>query len=494
MKSIFRKVDLTKGSIWKAILYFTIPIFISYFCQQIYSISDAAICGFYLNKNEVAGIGNTGSITFMILQFAVGCTSGFSVVTAGAIGKKDVNEARKSFLCQIILSTIISVLLTGISMLALNPLLKFLGVTPASNLEIYNSAYTYIAIMIIGCFTQVFYNLGTCFLRSLGDAKTPLIWLAVGIALNIVLDFLFIAVFKFGVAGAAFATIIGQFTAALGIFIYVFVKLKEYRFHKDDFRFAKGFIFKHLKLGVPLGLQCSILAIGLIVMQGTMIQFDLLPDGTLGNDAQVGYTTACKLGNFLCMPYIALGTAMLSFCGQNYGARNYDRLKKGIIQASFIALGIFVVFGIVGFLLTIDGLYMRLFLSSDKITPNVIKYGNLYLYVIIPFEIFLAGIFLYRNILQGLERPLFPFLAGVIELPARVLVCLFLPQAINGGPINNMANDASYVAFSFADAIAWLAACIILIIGIIIFFKQIKKMEDIKKIEDKEVVIENDNK
>ena len=406
MTSIFKKVDLTKGKIWKAILYFTIPIFISYFCQQIYNISDAAICGFYLNKNEVAGIGNTGSITFMILQFAVGCMSGFSVVTAGAIGKKDKDEARRSLLCQIILSTIISIVLTVISMLALTPLLKFLGVTPESNIEIYNSAYTYTAVIIIGCFTQVFYNLGTCFLRSLGDAKTPLIWLAVGIGLNIALDFLFIAVFKFGVAGAALATIIGQFTAALGIFVYIFVKLKDYRFKKEDFHFGKGFIYKHLKLGIPLGLQCSILAIGLIVMQGTMITFDLRPDGTLGNDAQVGYTTACKLGNFLSMPYVALGTAMLSFCGQNYGARNYERLKKGIIQATFIALGIFVIFGILGFLLTIDGLYMRLFLSSDKITPEVIKYGNLYLYVVIPFEFALAGICLYRNILQGLERPL----------------------------------------------------------------------------------------
>ena len=486
MKNLFKTIDLTKGKIWKVILAFTFPIFISLIFQQIYTITDVAICGKYLTGNEYAGIGNTGSLTFMILQFAFGCTSGFSVVTANAIGKKDLEESRKSLLCQMILSTIVSVVLTLVAMLTLKPMLKFIGVTEESNIEIFNSAYTYTSIIFLGCFTQVFYNLGCCFLRSLGDSKIPLFFLIGSTFLNVGLDFLFIAGLKMGVAGAALATVISQFISAIGCFLYIFIKLKEYRFHKEDFKFAKGFIFRHVKLGVPLGLQCSILAIGLIIMQGTMIKFDLDASGKLGNEVQIGYTTACKLLSFLVQPCNALGTAMLSYTGQNLGANNIDRIKKGVKQATLICLIISIISSSIGILLTIDATYLKIFLSAEKITPTSIKYGNLYLYACMPFYFFLGLIFLYRNSLQGLEKPLFPFLAGVGELVARTVICLFLPTLINGGPINNQANGGSYISFCFADNASWFIAALLLFIGLVLYYRELKKKGIInKKIDTK---------
>ena len=473
-REMFKNMDLTKGTIWKSIILFSLPIFLSYLFQQLYNITDAAICGFFLTGDEVAGINNTGSLNFMILQFAFGCMAGFSVVTANAIGKKDIEESRKSLLCQMLLAGIISILLTLIALLSLNTLLSFLGITKESNINIYEASYTYTFIIFLGCFTQVFYNLAVCFLRALGDSKMPLIFLIASAILNVFLDFLFIAGIKMGVAGAALATVISQLVSAVGCYIYIFVKLKEYRFKKADFKFARGFIFRHLKLGLPLGLQSSILAIGLIMMQGTMIKFDLRADGSLGNEVQLGYSTACKLSSFFATPYNALGTAMISYVGQNYGANELARIRKGILQVSIISLLMFVVLTSIGLLLTIDGVYMRVFLGPEKITPAVIKYGNLYLYCALPFHLFLCGIFLYRNALQGIERPLFPFIAGVVELIARMLVCLFLPTMINGGPINNMANDASYIAFCFADNLSWLFAAITLLIGLILFFRGIK--------------------
>ncbi len=475
LKALFKPVDLTKGKIWKVITIFAIPILLSYLLQQIYTISDAAICGQFLNANEVAGVNNTSNITFIVLQFAFGCTAGFSVVTANKIGQNDISGARKSLLVQIILGFIISIILTIIAIIAINPLLNFIGVKKEANVEIYNAAYTYTFIIFIGSIAQVFYNLACSFLRSLGDSITPLLFLLFSTILNIILDIIFIASFNWGVSGAAFATVIAQFLSAIGCFVYIFVRLKEYRFKKEDFKFNFQFIYKHLILGVPLALQFSILAFGLIIMQGTTIKFDILPDGTLANESQLGYGAACKLNNFLMTPFNALGTAMLSYCGQNYGSKDHLRIRKGIKSAFVIMLVLYVVFAGTGLLLTINGLYLRIFLSSDKINDLTIKYGNLYLRTILPFYPILGILFVLRNSLQGIEKPLFPFLAGVGELIARTLVCLFIPALVNGGEITRQASDLAYIATSSADVCSWICANIPLLTGLFIYLSTSRK-------------------
>lgn len=475
IKSLFKPIDLTKDKIWKVIVIFSIPILLSYLLQQIYTISDAAICGQLLNSNQVAGVNNTSNITFIVLQFAFGCTAGFSVVTANRIGQNDIDGARKSLLVQIILSFVIGILLTIFALLAINPLLAFIGVNKATNEEIYQAAYTYTFIIFLGSLAQIFYNLACSFLRSLGDSVTPLLFLLFSTILNVVLDIVFLAVFKWGVAGAAWATVIAQCLSAIGCFIFIFVKLKDYRFKKEDFHFDFIFVLKHLVLGIPLALQFSILAIGLIIMQGTTIKFDILPDNTLANESQLGYGAACKLNNFLMTPYNALGTAMLSYCGQNYGSGDYNRVKNGIKQAYIIMLIEYLIFAGGGLLLTINGTYLRIFLSPDKINDLTIKYGNYYLRTILPFYPILGSLFILRNSMQGVERPLYPFLAGVGELVARTVVCLFIPALINGGPITRQASDLAYIATASADVVSWTFANISLVLGYILFIKYLNK-------------------
>lgn len=469
IKKLFQPVNLTEGCIWKVIVIFSLPILLSYLFQQIYTISDAAICGQFLNSYEVSGVNNTSNITFIVLQFAFGCTAGFSVVSANMIGQGNIAKARQSLLVQMILSLVISIVLTGLAILSINPLLAFIGVTKKSNIEIYNSAYLYTLIIFIGIIAQVFYNLACSFLRSLGDSVTPLLFLICSTILNILLDLLFIAVFKWGVAGAAVATIIAQFVSAIGCFVYIFVHLREYRFKKEDFDFDFNFVKKHLTLGLPLAFQFSILAFGLIIMQGTTIKFDILSDGTLGTESQLGYGAACKLNNFLMTPFNALGTAMLSYCGQNLGSRDYTRLKKGIFQAYLIMIVEYIVFAGLGLLLTINGAYLYIFLSADKINPLVMKYGNLYLLTILPFYFILGSLFLLRNCLQGCEKPLYPFLAGIMELVARTGVCLFIPALVNGGAITRAASDGSYIACASADVASWALANIPLVFAFVYY-------------------------
>lgn len=467
--NIFKPMDLTKKSPIKCILLFTLPILLSYLLQQVYTIADAAICGQFLNSNEVAGVNNTTNLVFLVLQFVLGITAGFSVITSNLYGQNNISGIRRSFATQIKLAFVVSIAVTIISVFLINPLLSLIGLresVEAVQNEIYNAAYIYILIIYLGIFTQVFYNLICSFLRSVGDSTTPLLFLLLSSVINIVLDLLFITIFKWGVPGAAIATVIAQGISAIGCFIYTFIKYKEYRLSKSDFKIDFGYGFKHLKMGLPLALQFSILSIGLIVMQSGIVQFDSNELGqVIRSDAQNGFGAAIKLNNLLMCPYNALGTTMLTYCGQNLGANNFKRIKKGINGAMLIEVISFVILGGIGLLLTINGSYLYLFYSSDKITPEAINFGNAYLYCDMCLYFILGALIVFRNSIQGLGKSLFPFLAGIGELAARTSVCLTLPSLLNGGKVTVDANVHALFGLAIADPFAWICACLFLFIG-----------------------------
>lgn len=472
-RKFFRQMDLTKGSIWKSILSFSLPIFFSYLLQTLYGMSDAAICGHTLSSGEVAGVGDTSPITFIFMQFAFGCTAGMSVIIADHVGKKDSEGVKKAFATQIILSVFIVVAVTIVSVFTIKPLLKLLGVAPSDNPvnnEVYNAAYTYL-IIICGCMAgQYFYNVICCVLRSLGDSITPLVFLAISSLLNIALDLLFIVVFHWGVAGAAIATVVSQSLSAIACFIYAIMRYKELRLKPSDFKtFHFRTAMKTLWQGVPLGLQFSVLAFGLITMQNGVISFDKLPSGDMLEDkpAQLGYGAACRIDNLFMMPFNALGTAMISFTAQNHGANDYKRIRRGTLECFYMMLVLAVLSVAIEFLLSINGAYQYIYLAKDKVTAETIRYGNTYLYSVVPFFIVLGALLLFRNTVQGLEKPLFPFLAGIAELVARIAICLFLPALVNGAPIDANASTASFFWLGFADTGAWIFADFALLYPII---------------------------
>ncbi len=482
LKRLFEPIDLSKGIIWKVIVLFSIPILLSYIFQQIYTIADAAICGQFLNENQVAGVNNTGNIVFIVLQFAFGCTAGFSVITSNKIGQKDIEGVRRSFATQIKLSFVISIILTIIAILCINPLLAVIGLKASNNPvqnEIYESAKLYVLIIFAGTFTQIFYNQVCSFLRSVGDSLTPLLFLIFSTVVNILLDLLFIAVFNWGVAGAAIATVIAQAISAIGCFIYTFYHYREYRLKKSDFSFNLNDDIRHLKLGLPLAFQFSILCIGLIVMQAVIIKFDTNTAGQVVTSyAQNGFGAATKLNNFLMCPFNALGTAMLSYCGQNFGANKKERIKLGVKQAFIIVFIEYIIFAGIGLLLTINGFYLYIFYSADKVNPETIRYGNIYLYCDLSLYFILGMLFVLRNSLQGIGKALYPFLAGIGELAGRTMICLTLPTLINGGPISTEASDISLLGISFADPLAWIFATSIMIYGAVKYIFKISSNEE----------------
>jgi Na+-driven multidrug efflux pump len=485
-RNLFTPIDLTKGKIMPVLLRFMIPIILSILFQQIYTLTDTIIVGQTLNNEEIAGINASGSLVFIILDFALGCTSGFSVVISEAKGKNDEGEVRRSYLVGIILSFIIAVIMTIVGILLIPTMLNWLNIvsstTDAAMQREYDAAYTYVLIIFIGIFAQLFYNLIVSVLRALGDSFTPFLFLVFSTILNIVLDLVFIISCHFGVAGAAWATILSQSLSAIGCFIYAYLRYKNLRIRKEDWHFSWKFVYRHLRLGVPLGFQFSILAIGIIIMQAAIISFDRDPSGLLvaGTPAQLGYGAANKLINLLMTPLNALGTGMLSFTGQNFGAKDDERIKKGLKSSIFLGLILWGLIIIIGLSLSINGAYQYVFFSSDKITSQSINYGNMYIYISVPTMGFLMVLFIFRNVLQGLQKPLWPFLAGIGELIARSVLCLYFPLAFTGGvPVNSTSGLGAFAAVCAADPLAWLTATLIMSIPLYLAFhsKKTKKLD-----------------
>lgn len=471
LHGFFRPRDLTEGAPWKTILAFAFPIIISYLLQQVYTISDAAIVGQTLTAGEVAGVNDTSSLIFIFLQFAFGVSAGFCVVTAAEVGARDDAGVRRSLSSQIILSAALTVVLTGLALLLLRPMLAWINVTPDSP-QVYRAAYTYCAIIFAGIGAQLFYNFICSFLRSMGDSVTPLLFLLFSTILNIGLDLLFIVSFRWGVAGAAIATVMAQLISTLGCFLYAFIKYPKIRLRREDWKITGRDILRHLNQGLPLGLQFSVLAIGIIVMQSVVVKFDILGGEMVSNAAQNGFGAANKLNSLLMTPLNGLGAAMTSYTAQNKGAGRPDRIKKGTVQA-LMMVSVLAGFSILlGLWLSVGGSYLKIFLSADKITAETIRYGNTYLYVDLAMYLFLGFIFVVRNCVQGIEESRFILGAGTAELAGRVAVCLLLPALLAGGEVSAAAPRLAFYALCAADPAAWIAADAVLMIP---FFRDIMR-------------------
>ena len=493
-RALFNPVDLTTGSIYKKMILFVIPITLSLLFTQLYHLADAAIIGQTLSEAEIAGVNNSGALTFLVLEFGYGCTTGFSVIIAERIGAKDKEGARKSLFTQLVLGVFVSIFMTAVSILALPYLLHLMGITPsatdASMNAVYEAATTYLLIIFGGSVFIVFYEMIAAILRAKGDSFIPFLILVAGTMLNVGLDLLFILVFHWGVAGSAIATVAAQGLAALAAFIYAFKRYPDLRIHKEDTRVPWATYARHLNSGIPMGLQFSILAIGMMLMQSMINAFDILPDGTFiaSLPSQIGYGAGCKVVNFLAVPLNGIGTGALAFIGQNVGAKNEDRIRKGFKAAMVIGTVLWAVGATIGLLLTINGAYQYIFLSPTVITPESIKYGNAYLWVSLPAEFFLMALFVTRNALMGLEKPLWPLLCGFAELAVRAVLCLWVPILINGGnPINSEAPLLAYYSVVAADAIAWLVPPIICWIPCLKGFHQaVEKKSNIESLSERQ--------
>ncbi|MEG0051505.1 MAG: MATE family efflux transporter [Terrisporobacter sp.] len=439
--------DMTKGSPLKLFIFFSIPLLIGNIFQQLYSMVDTIIVGRFVGVNALAALGATGSMFFLVNGMILGLTSGFAVLVSQKFGAKDEVGIKKAVASNIILTLVLTVITTIIALLVKTPLLRLMN-TPDN---IFNDANTYITIIYAGMITQTLYNMSAGILRALGDSKTPLYFLIVASVLNVILDLVFIVNFKMGVAGAAYATNIAQGFSAILCLIYSYKKFSILRLKKEDFKVEKSYYIRHLQIGIPMALQFSVTAIGVIIVQSAINMF--------GATVIASYTAASKVLQLVMQPSISFGVTIATYAGQNLGAGRFDRIKNGMkimnrvsVVTSLIAAAVLVFFG---------KYFVMLFIENP--TPEIFAYAQQVLNYSAAFLIPLGFIFVYRNVLQGMGESFVPMMAGVYELAARSVVAFTLPQFIG------------FTGICLSDPVAWVAASVPLMIS---YYRKMKKIEN----------------
>lgn len=442
--------DLTRGNPTKLIITFALPLLLGNMFQQIYSMADTIIVGRTIDINALAAVGATGSITFLILGFAQGLTSGFSIITAQKFGAEDYEGVRKSFTTSVILSLIITIILTFISVVFINNILAIMD-TPK---EIIKGSYSYIIIILYGIGASMVFNLLSSVIRALGDSKTPLFFLIVASVLNIILDFIFILNFSMGVSGAALATVISQFIASALCYIYIFRKMPILKLNKSHWIVDRKMVIEHLRVGLPMAFQISIIAIGAMILQATL--------NGLGVTSVGAFTAAQKIDVLAIQPLASFGVAMATYVAQNFGANNIDRIKVGIEKCIKISVTFSVIVGLV--LILSGGYIVNLFIGNPD--AEVIRLAKIYLITNCSMYFILALLFVFRNALQGLGKSFAPTVAGVMELIMRSFAALFL------------ASKFGFIGVCLASPIAWIGATIPLGISCLSEIRKLKAKED----------------
>lgn len=439
--------DMTSGNAVNLILSFSIPLLIGNIFQQFYSMADTIIVGRALGVSALAAVGATGSLSFLIIGFVTGLTSGFSVTASQRFGAGDENGLRKSVVISIYLCVILTVFTTVVSVVFTRPILVFMQ-TPA---DILDDAYYYIVVIFAGIFASVFYNMISSILRALGDSKTPLYFLIISSVLNIGLDIWFILGFGMGVEGAAYATVIAQAVSGILCLLYMVKKYPILHLKKEDWGWDSEMAGAQMKIGLPMALQFSITAVGCMVLQGAINSF--------GSETVAAYTAASKVEQIATQPMATFGVTMATWCGQNLGAQKPDRIREGVWKCTIIS----VAFCIAGALLVVFGgqMFVRLFVTGDQ--PNVMQQAQIYLNTVAIFFPVLGLLFIYRNALQGVGSSFIPMMAGVAELIMRCLVAFTLSKWMG------------FVGVCLAGPAAWIGATVPLCIA---YFKVILMLED----------------
>ncbi len=425
--------DLTVGSPMKLVLGFALPLLFGFLFQQLYSFVDTAIVGKYLGAAKLAAVGSTGSINFLILGFCMGVCSGFSIPIAQAFGAKDETELRRCVANAAYVGAALSVLMAAVTALACPTMLRWMD-TPE---EILGDAVSYIQLIFAAIPVTVLYNLSSGILRSLGDSKTPVIFLAIASLVNIVLDLICILVLGMGVRGAALATVISQLVSGVGCVAVMVKRFPVLRMTADDRRFRPQLVKRLVNMGVPMGLQYSITAIGSVVVQTAV--------NGLGTVAVAAVTAGGKVSMFFCCVFDALATTMATFAGQNIGAGRVDRVHQGLKAASIV--GSVYSVAALGVILAWGQALIGLFVDADT-EGEVIAMAHQFLSVNAALYVPLLFVNIVRFSIQGVGYTRLAMFAGVAEMVARTLVAVVLVPVFGF----DAACWANPVAWLFADA------------------------------------------
>lgn len=427
--------DMTKGSPMKLILGFAVPLLFGLLFQQFYSMVDTIIVGHYLGVDALAAVGATGSVNFLIIGFCMGVCNGFAIPIAQEFGAAHEENLRRYVANSVWLSVIFAVVITIVVSVLCRPILQMMR-TPEN---IIDGSYQYIIIIFLGIPVVFLYNMTAAILRSLGDSKTPVIFLVMAAILNIFLDLLCIIVFRMGVAGAAVATVVSQAIAGLCCLLFMWKRFPILKISAEERRWDRDCIVKLCNMGIPMGLQYSITAIGSVILQSAV--------NGIGSDAVAAVTAGGKLGMLLMCPFDAMGSTMATYGGQNVGAGNLERVDKGLKSCTLLGLLYSVI--AVGIVYGVGRQMLLLFLDAGE--TGILENAYAFICTNVLFYFLLALVNIVRFLIQGMGFSKLAVFAGAFEMLARGLAGFLLVPHFG------------FSAVRYANPLAWIFADIFLI-------------------------------
>ena len=440
--------EMTSGRPFPLILNFAFPLLLGNLLQQTYSLMDAAIVGKFLGINALASVGASTSVVFLILGFCNGCCGGFGIPVAQKFGARDYGMMRRFVAVSLQLAVVMSVVIAIVTSMFCSDILQMMQ-TPENILE---DAYLYLLITFIGVPCTFFYNLLSSIIRALGDSKTPFWFLLFSTILNILLDLFCILILDWGVAGAAVATVFSQGVSAVLCYLYMMRHFEILKGTPTEHKFRGALAKTLLYIGVPMGLQFSITAIGSIMLQSA--------NNALGTACVAAFTAAMRIKMFFICAFESLGIAMATYTGQNYGAGKPERIWQGI-KASSLMMMIYAVFTFTILILTSDKISL---LFVDASETEILKDTVLFLHVSCYFFPILGLLCILRYTIQGAGYTNLAMLSGVSEMIARTLVSIYAVPVYG------------YIAVCFGDPTAWLAADLFLIPAFIYVYRKLKEL------------------
>lgn len=426
--------DMTTGIPIKVIIEFAIPLLIGTLFQQAYNIIDTMIAGYNLGDDAIAAIGATSALYSVLIYFANGMNNGFGIVMAQIFGAKNLPKMKKAVAATMVLNIMTTIFLTVMVLPFLRILLHWLD-TPQ---EIFDMAYQYIFIILAGMTATIGYNMCSGFMRAVGNSRTPLYFLMASCGINIILDILFILGLHLGVAGAALATVAAQLISAVLCVIYIIKKYRIYMPGKNDWQLSKELILEMLSTGISMGLMSSVLAIGSIILQKGI--------NHLGKNIITAHTASRRLFEFLMMPLQAAAAACSTFTGQNFGAKQFDRISKAMKQVLWLELLWSVISVAIAFLF--GNMLIRMLTGTDNKIIILNAAYNLKVCTIFFFP--LGVLFVMRNSMQAMGYRIVPILSSSIELIVKILSCVFVIPVMK------------YTGVVFTEPVIWVICAVFL--------------------------------
>lgn len=431
-----KSIDMIEGPIAKSIFLFSIPLLIGNLFQQLYNTVDAYVVGNYVSKQALAAVGASSPVINMLIGFFMGLATGAGVIIAQYYGAHDHKRLSQAVHSAFALTLVMSVVLTILGVFGTKPLLYAVGIPD----DVFPESATYLNIYFSGIIFSLIYNMGSGILRAVGDSTRPLYFLIVACITNIILDQLFVRVFHLGVAGVGIATLLSQ---ALSSFLVLWILIKSddvYKLKIRHIKFNMPILKKIIFIGLPTGLQQSIVSLSNVIVQSYVNAF--------GSSVVAGYSATIRIDGFVQLPLQSFNMAITTFVGQNIGAKKYDRVKKGTKTAMFMTLGVIalIVVALFGF--------GKDFISVFNSDPSVIEAGWTMLFAFLPFYLLLPIVQIYNGVLRG---------AGKSSVPMYIMVLNFVVlRQIYLAIVTKMTSDLYFIFFGWP--ITWITCAIMFVI------------------------------